>query len=112
MHSKFSDSTNVQVTCLADEEILLQIQLKFLAEEMQAINKGLEKVMQELSMAESDGPVSEHFCQVHPKPCQYGSWCFHLSMRNNFFLPLVCYFKVCIICLGEVLSLWGTVVGR
>ncbi|PIM99220.1 WASP-interacting protein VRP1/WIP, contains WH2 domain [Handroanthus impetiginosus] len=38
-----------------------KIQLKFLAEEMQAINKGLEKVMQELSMSESDGPVSDQF---------------------------------------------------
>lgn len=89
----FSDYNDVQVTCLTDEEIPLQIQLKFLAEEMQAINKGLEKVMQELSMAESDGPVSEHFCQVHPKPYQYGSWCLLLSMRNNFFLPLVCNLK-------------------
>lgn len=54
----------LQVACLMDREILSQIQLKFLAEEMQAINKGLEKVMQELSMAESDGPVSDHFCKV------------------------------------------------
>lgn len=44
--------------------IFFQIQLKFLAEEMQAINKGLEKVMQELTLSESDGPVSEHFCKV------------------------------------------------
>ncbi|KAL6555145.1 Formin-like protein 13 [Orobanche gracilis] len=40
---------------------IFQIQLKFLAEEMQAINKGLERVLQELSMSESDGPVSDHF---------------------------------------------------
>ncbi|CAO2822513.1 unnamed protein product [Amaranthus hypochondriacus] len=38
-----------------------KIQLKFLAEEMQAINKGLEMVVQELSMSENDGPVSEKF---------------------------------------------------
>ncbi|KAK9698105.1 hypothetical protein RND81_08G082800 [Saponaria officinalis] len=38
-----------------------KIQLKYLAEEMQAINKGLEKVVQELSMSEDDGPVSEEF---------------------------------------------------
>ncbi|KAK5825167.1 formin-like protein 18 [Gossypium arboreum] len=38
-----------------------KIQLKFLAEEMQAISKGLEKVLQELSSSENDGPVSEKF---------------------------------------------------
>lgn len=42
----------------------LQIQLKFLAEEMQAISKGLEKVVQELSMSENDGAVSENFRKV------------------------------------------------
>ncbi|KAK8544722.1 hypothetical protein V6N13_045801 [Hibiscus sabdariffa] len=40
-----------------------KIQLKFLAEEMQAISKGLEKVVQELSSSENDGPVSEKFCE-------------------------------------------------
>jgi hypothetical protein len=44
--------------------MILQIQLKSLAEEMQAINKGLEKVEQELSTSESDGPVSETFRKV------------------------------------------------
>ncbi|CAN1811953.1 Formin-like protein 13 [Linum perenne] len=39
-----------------------KVQLKFLAEEMQAISKGLEKVMQELSLSENDGGISEHFC--------------------------------------------------
>ncbi|KVH93697.1 Actin-binding FH2 [Cynara cardunculus var. scolymus] len=38
-----------------------KMQLKFLAEEMQAISKGLEKVVQELSLSENDGPVSENF---------------------------------------------------
>jgi hypothetical protein len=38
--------------------------LKFLAEEMQAISKGLEKVVQELSASESDGPISDNFCKV------------------------------------------------
>ncbi|KAK6236922.1 hypothetical protein SCA6_012259 [Theobroma cacao] len=38
-----------------------KIQLKYLAEEMQAISKGLEKVVQELSSSENDGPVSENF---------------------------------------------------
>lgn len=31
---------------------------------MQAINKGLEKVVQELSLSENDGPVSEKFHKV------------------------------------------------
>ncbi|KAL0709154.1 hypothetical protein Bca4012_016132 [Brassica carinata] len=38
-----------------------KIQLKSLAEEMQAIIKGLEKLNQELTASESDGPVSEVF---------------------------------------------------
>ncbi|KAJ4980766.1 hypothetical protein NE237_031603 [Protea cynaroides] len=38
-----------------------KIQLKSLAEEMQAITKGLEKVKQELRASENDGPVSEVF---------------------------------------------------
>lgn len=42
----------------------MQIQLKSLAEEMQAINKGLEKVEQELTISENDGPVSEIFRKV------------------------------------------------
>lgn len=42
----------------------MQIQLKYLAEEMQAISKGLEKVVQELTASENDGPVSDYFCKV------------------------------------------------
>ncbi|KAH9603068.1 hypothetical protein KSS87_012010 [Heliosperma pusillum] len=42
----------------------LQIQLKFLAEEMQAISKGIEKVVQELTASGNDGPVSEAFCKT------------------------------------------------
>lgn len=44
--------------------IYMQIQLKYLAEEMQAVSKGLEKVVQELSASENDGHVSEQFCKV------------------------------------------------
>lgn len=45
----------------------IQIQLKSLAEEMQAIVKGLEKVELELNASEKDGPVSEIFRKVwHP----------------------------------------------
>jgi len=44
--------------------LILQIQLKSLAEEMQAITKGLEKVNQELAACEKDGPVSEVFRKV------------------------------------------------
>ncbi|KAK9274673.1 hypothetical protein L1049_021924 [Liquidambar formosana] len=46
---------------LASLEPASKIQLKFLAEEMQAISKGLEKVVQELAISENDGPVSENF---------------------------------------------------
>ncbi|KAL8235013.1 hypothetical protein R6Q59_021113 [Mikania micrantha] len=49
---------------LSGLEPAAKIQLKFLAEEMQAISKGLEKVVQELSMAENDGPVSTNFCKA------------------------------------------------
>nr|XP_043629693.1 formin-like protein 13 [Erigeron canadensis] len=41
-----------------------KVQLKYLAEEMQSISKGLEKVVQELSTAENDGPVSEKFIKA------------------------------------------------
>ncbi|KAL0875542.1 hypothetical protein Bca101_025247 [Brassica carinata] len=41
-----------------------KIQLKFLAEEMQAINKGLEKIVQELSLSENDGPISHNFNKI------------------------------------------------
>lgn len=42
----------------------MQIQLKILAEEMQAISKGLEKVVQELTASGNDGSISGDFCQV------------------------------------------------
>ncbi|GJT02336.1 formin-like protein 13 isoform X1, partial [Tanacetum coccineum] len=45
---------------LSSLEPAAKIQLKYLAEEMQAISKGLKKVSEELSMAENDGPVSEN----------------------------------------------------
>ncbi|KAJ6995206.1 hypothetical protein NC653_017862 [Populus alba x Populus x berolinensis] len=51
---------------LASLEAATKIQLKYLAEEMQAVSKGLEKVMQELSAAENDGLVSENFCKASP----------------------------------------------
>lgn len=44
--------------------ISVQVQLKVLAEEMQAISKGLEKVVQELSTSENDGPISNNFRMV------------------------------------------------
>nr|KAJ0197354.1 hypothetical protein LSAT_V11C700381340 [Lactuca sativa] len=43
-----------------------KVQLKYLVEEMQAISKGLEKVVQELSMAENDGPLR---IIIKQKPC-------------------------------------------
>ncbi|WCJ30388.1 Formin-like protein 18 [Euphorbia peplus] len=45
-------------------EAATKIQLKYLAEEMQAISKGLEKVMQELTASENDGQVSALFCSM------------------------------------------------
>ncbi|KAI5054887.1 hypothetical protein GOP47_0030032 [Adiantum capillus-veneris] len=45
-------------------EAATKIQLKSLAEEMQAVSKGLEKVEQELTASENDGAVSEGFRQV------------------------------------------------
>lgn len=41
-----------------------QIQLKSLAEEMQAVSKGLEKVDEELTASESDGVISAGFQKV------------------------------------------------
>ncbi|KAL5558224.1 hypothetical protein UlMin_034435 [Ulmus minor] len=49
---------------LVSLEASTKIQLKYLAEEMQAINKGLEKVVQELTASENDGPISENFCKT------------------------------------------------
>ncbi|KMT03561.1 hypothetical protein BVRB_8g192370 isoform B [Beta vulgaris subsp. vulgaris] len=49
---------------LASIEPATKIQLKFLAEEMQAVNKGLEKVVQELCMSENDGPISDEFWKI------------------------------------------------
>ncbi|CAB4288844.1 unnamed protein product [Prunus armeniaca] len=49
---------------LASLEPASKIQLKFLAEEMQAVSKGLEKVVQELSTSENDGPISENFRKI------------------------------------------------
>ncbi|KAJ6434852.1 hypothetical protein OIU84_000154 [Salix udensis] len=48
---------------LVNLEAATKIQLKYLAEEMQAVSKGLEKVMQELTASENDGSVSESFCK-------------------------------------------------
>ncbi|XP_012076436.1 formin-like protein 18 isoform X2 [Jatropha curcas] len=49
---------------LMNLEAATKIQLKYLAEEMQAISKGLEKVVQELTASENDGQVSESFCKI------------------------------------------------
>lgn len=49
---------------LGSLEAASKIQLKSLAEEMQAITKGLEKVKQELVASESDGPISETFHKI------------------------------------------------
>ncbi|XP_038897997.1 formin-like protein 18 [Benincasa hispida] len=49
---------------LVSLEASTKIQLKYLAEEMQAISKGLEKVVQELANSENDGRVSGTFCRT------------------------------------------------
>ncbi|KAL3844083.1 hypothetical protein ACJIZ3_001486 [Penstemon smallii] len=49
---------------LVSLEAATKTQLKYLAEEMQAIGKGLEKVTQELTASENDGAISEQFCQI------------------------------------------------
>ncbi|KAJ9568573.1 hypothetical protein OSB04_004539 [Centaurea solstitialis] len=49
------------VSLEAASKLSSQIQLKMLAEEMQSIIKGLEKVKQELAASANDGPVSEVF---------------------------------------------------
>ncbi|XP_056861478.1 putative formin-like protein 15b [Raphanus sativus] len=41
-----------------------EIRLKSLVDEMQAINKGFNKLEQEFIASESDGPVSEVFCKT------------------------------------------------
>ncbi|KAL7170328.1 hypothetical protein ACSBR2_035237 [Camellia fascicularis] len=46
---------------LAHLEAASKIQLKSLAEEMQAVSKGLEKVEQELTALENDGAISAGF---------------------------------------------------
>ncbi|KAM0843521.1 hypothetical protein ACQ4PT_057652 [Festuca glaucescens] len=46
---------------LVSLEAASKLQLKALAEEQQAVVKGLEKVEQELTASESDGPVSDAF---------------------------------------------------
>lgn len=49
---------------LAHLEGASKIQLKSLAEEMQAVSKGLEKVEQELAASDNDGAISAGFRQV------------------------------------------------
>jgi hypothetical protein len=49
---------------LVSLEAATKIQLKYLAEEMQAISKGLEKVVQEFTASETDGQISKHFRMV------------------------------------------------
>ncbi|KAL9992242.1 putative formin, FH2 domain-containing protein [Helianthus debilis subsp. tardiflorus] len=49
---------------LVSLESASKIQLKYLANEMQAISKGLERVEQELVASANDGPVSEVFHNV------------------------------------------------
>lgn len=61
----------IEVELFLTDSTSKQIQLKFLAEEMQAVNKGLEKVVQELCMSENDGPISDEFWKVLIRPCSF-----------------------------------------
>ncbi|KAK7301518.1 hypothetical protein RJT34_12384 [Clitoria ternatea] len=72
-------------------EAASKIQLKFLAEEMQAIIKGLEKVNQELAASESDGPVSEDFCknQDETGPAVVEQKTIELRTKDEIGLPVV-----------------------
>lgn len=45
-------------------EAASKIQLKAVAEEMQAVSKGLEKVEQELTVSKNDGDISMGFCKA------------------------------------------------
>ncbi|XP_024012614.1 formin-like protein 13 [Eutrema salsugineum] len=49
---------------LSSLEPATKIQLKFLADEMQALNKGLENVEEELSSSKKDGPISDNFNKI------------------------------------------------
>lgn len=49
---------------LCPPALVYQIQLKTLAEEMQAVSKGLEKVEQELTTSVNDGAISAGFQKV------------------------------------------------
>ncbi|KAF9681308.1 hypothetical protein SADUNF_Sadunf06G0212600 [Salix dunnii] len=69
---------------LVSLEAATKIQLKYLAEEMQAVSKGLEKVMQELSAAENDGLVSESFCKASAS-----SFSAHCILLINIFVLFV-----------------------
>ncbi|KAL8141904.1 hypothetical protein V2J09_014936 [Rumex salicifolius] len=60
---KYPDLLDFHEDCVS-VEAASKIQLKALAEEMQSITKGLEKVNQELAASENDGPVSETFCKT------------------------------------------------
>ncbi|XP_010525899.1 PREDICTED: formin-like protein 18 isoform X2 [Tarenaya hassleriana] len=48
---------------LVSLEAASKSQLKYLAEEMQAISKGMEKLVQEFTASENDGLISEQFCK-------------------------------------------------
>jgi formin 2 len=66
------------------------LQLKALAEEQLAVVKGLEKVEQELTASESDGPVSDVFRKVY---CHNFLCCLEfLLYLKCFWWPVFCSF--------------------
>lgn len=56
---------------------------------MQAISKGLEKVIQELSASENDGPVSENFIKVFKELVSFSRHRQDLSMSAYLFPVIV-----------------------
>ncbi|KAF9662063.1 hypothetical protein SADUNF_Sadunf18G0014300 [Salix dunnii] len=69
---------------LVNLEAATKIQLKYLAEEMQAVSKGLEKVMQELTASENDGLVSGSFCKASPFQLLFSLWIKNLKVFLAF----------------------------
>ena len=65
---------------LCPPALVYQIQLKTLAEEMQAVSKGLEKVEQELATSVNDGAISAGFQKVSTGR---DAWRYFLVHKDN-----------------------------
>ena len=67
-----------------------KIQLKTLAEEMQAVSKGLEKVEQELAASENDGAISSGFQRVRDNDyvIDFKYWPFSFLLIGYYFFGI------------------------